>query len=337
MLIAVVKKKKDIRGAIDILNDRGDTLKTITDTGRNWSPTWSANGEYVAFLSDRDLSAEALSERRPDNDPFYQPSGHLFVINLRSGELKKITSGAFKTWMPMLSPDGTSVAFLSNQNSKGDLYLSPSRLSTITRLTHDKNWPLESALWLSESELLFNSYVGDTLDVFRLNLRVMQRTRVDLGAPKGSKAGFLSLSHDGKRLVFVIRDRVKDAEQGIINPQIFVSDLGGKSRQQLTFGADVNYRPSWSSDDQWVSFLRQVDTPEGPRADLYLIDLKSNKERLVAKALTGYPAWIPGKNLVVYTSYVNNISRLYIYDVNTAASKQIGEDGVNYYEPSTVR
>lgn len=336
-LIAVVRSAQEISGAIEILNDRGEHIKSVTQVGRNWSPVWSGNGEYLAFLSDRDLSSEARSETRPTNDPFYQPPGHLFVTNIRSGTQVKITSGTFKTWMPRLSPNGTAVAFLSDQNSKGDLYQSPFPDAVMTQLTHDKNWPLESALWLSKSELLYNAFVGDTLDVFRLSLNDFQSSRIEMGAPKGSKTGYLSLSHDNKRLAFVSRDRVKDAQKGKINPQIFVADLDGENRRQLTFDDHINYQPNWSSDDRWIAFLRQVETTDGPRANIYVIDANGNNERLVAATVTSSPAWLPDKNVIVYTSSIANHNRLSVYDLKDGISRQIGDDGADYFEPSTIR
>jgi Tol biopolymer transport system component len=332
--IAVVKAVNEHEESIQILDRQGQILKTVTQVGRNWSPSWSANGKYLAFLSDRNITPTAPNEQ-PGNDPFYHPAGHLFVADLISGELNQITFGTYKSWLPTLSPDGAWVVFLSDQNSKGDLYLSPARHSAVKPLTRDKNWPLEGAIWFSESELVYNAFIGDTLEVFRLNVQDQICHKIELKSPKGSKTGYLSLSHDGKRLAFVTRDRVADRRQGIINPQIFVADLDGRNSRQLTFGESVNYAPSWSSDDKWIAFLRQVDTAAGLRANLYLVDINGRNEQLIATNMTSSPVWLPHENVIVYTSYQDNRSRLFVYDLGGKNVKEIGDSKASYRDPAT--
>ena len=230
--IAVVKESPGSHASIDILDSEGRLIKSIIEPGRTWSLTWSSDGHSLGFMSDRLIAAQAPIA--PPNDPFYQPPGHVFVMKPEDGQLTQITVGASKSWSPRIAPDGRQIVFLSDQESRGDLYLSPTQNPSITRLTKDKNWPLEGAQWLSPSEIMFNTFVGDTLEVFRMNVLDHTSKQVHLDAPQGSKAGYLAVSHNRKRLAFTIRDRNLDAQKGIINPQLYIIELDGGRRRRLT-------------------------------------------------------------------------------------------------------
>ena len=331
--IAVVKETSEGRASIDLLDHQGGMVKTIIEPGRTWALTWSADGQRLAFMSDRDVSGQAQGEKV--DDPFYQPPGHLFVINLIDGMATQITDGASKAWLPRLSPDGRQVAFLSDRNSRGDLYVSPTQQPLVTRLTVDKNWPLEGALWFSSSELMFNSFVDDTLQVFRMNVIDQVSRRVELDAPPHSKAGYLAVSHDRKQLAFDIRDRDLDAKKGIINPQLYVIALNDGHRRRLTFDDSVSYSPSWSPDDQWIAFLRQVETKDGPRASLYVIRGDGQYERLVATSVTSSPSWLTNNNVLVYTAYVEQHHGLFVFDMDSGTVTRIGDHHANYQGPTT--
>ena len=332
--IAVVKETLGGQASIDILDSQGRQIKTITEPGRTWSLTWSSEGHHLAFMSDRHVAAPARVETT--NDPFYQPPGHLFVIKLTDGQLTQITDGAYKTWLPRLSSDGQHIAFLSDQQGHGDLYLSPTQNPFVTRLTKDKNWPLEGPLWLSPSEIMYNSFVDNTLEVFRMNVIDHASERVQLGAPQHSKAGYLAVSHDRKRLAFDIRDRELDAKKGIINPQLYVINLHDGHRQRLTFDESVSYAPSWSPDDKWIAFLRQVETKDGPRANLYVIGDDGKSEKLVATTVTSSsPKWQSYTNVIVYTAYAEQKNGLYLFDLNSGKTTRIGGDEATYRDPTT--
>ncbi|GIO40143.1 putative peptidase YuxL [Paenibacillus antibioticophila] len=104
------------------------------------SYVWSPDGNYIAFLSrvgEDEAEAQAVtvdgvgSERKPDDlrgrvfertTPKAEGSGwwdglysHLFVLELESGRITRLTKGAWDAGSPVWSPDSESISFISKQ------------------------------------------------------------------------------------------------------------------------------------------------------------------------------------------------------------------------------
>jgi Tol biopolymer transport system component len=89
-----------------------NNARNLTSTGEvnEYQPAWSPDGKYIAYVG---------VETRPGETTFWQ---ELFVINVETGEKVQLTD----SWdeyesLPIWSPDGTSIAYLSERN--GALYL----------------------------------------------------------------------------------------------------------------------------------------------------------------------------------------------------------------------
>ena len=76
--------------------DTGMRLQLNEDAGVNeWDPSWSADGRKIVLVSDRG------GER------------NVWITDLSSGAMKQVTDGAGDPALPMLSPDGGKVAYLT--------------------------------------------------------------------------------------------------------------------------------------------------------------------------------------------------------------------------------
>ena len=76
-------------GQIYVLDIYSGEEKNLTaGKGDNWLPTWSPDGLYLVFLSDRDISGQA----------------RLWVWNRTKGDLRKISDMDLKTETPWVAP-----------------------------------------------------------------------------------------------------------------------------------------------------------------------------------------------------------------------------------------
>jgi dipeptidyl aminopeptidase/acylaminoacyl peptidase len=116
-----------------IADSNGLNKRKLTDfKGRSIiSPKWSPDCKFVFFISDYDLDfrPEAKSDvivvtrmnYRFDGEGYFRDKRpHIFKISLRSGKLERLTKGNFDVSSFDVSPDGKTVAFVSNTDEEAD-------------------------------------------------------------------------------------------------------------------------------------------------------------------------------------------------------------------------
>ena len=102
-----------------------------------------------------------------------------------------------------------------------------------------------------------------------------------------------ALSPDGAEIVFSARSR------GRVDSDVFVSELDGSGRRQLTHHSSIDTSPSWSPTGQQIAFVSdRSGTPQ-----LWMMDIDgSNIRRLMDRG--GHcdsPSWSPDGSYVLYS------------------------------------
>ena len=124
--------------------DGRDERPLLASPDVDYNPTWSPDGAWLAFTSERDGSANLYRvrpngtelERLTDSPAFddqaaFSPDGRqivfvtsrangtadLWVLDLQTRRAKALTSGAGGDFRPAWSPDGTSIAFASDRGN----------------------------------------------------------------------------------------------------------------------------------------------------------------------------------------------------------------------------
>ncbi len=246
---------------IYVVNTEDGKSENLTSgNGSNWAPSWSPNGRYLAFLSDRDGSGQSK----------------LWAWDCRRRELRKITDVSVRAIEIQWLPDSTQLLVTILPESS-----SPAASKTSTRLwanaaAEPTNPPRSTVVVYNSSRdlqqanpwTLDNAYPLRDLamvDIVSGKVRrvgLSQRVAKYLISPDGSLVAFTSPTRFEKpgtqQTLFDIRTiRLADNEQQVVVHEI---------RLDLT-GAAV----SWSRDSLSLSY--QVGGMEG-NGDCYLVDVR---------------------------------------------------------------
>lgn len=238
------------------------------------APTRSPNGEYVAFVSNRDGNWE------------------LYITSADGSFVQRATYNEGVDTDPVWSPNGESLVFESNRDGNWELYSLDLASGQVMRLTVDEGSDINPFWSPASGSLVFQSDRSGTWQIYSLNLTTFETTLLSDGAgndydPVYSNAGdFIAFRSDrlrGKSVVFVMG---KDGK-GVTA----ISDAAGNAS---------NY--SWYQDDEIIAYQSDLDGD----LDIYVYEFDSEETRQVTEnAVADYaPTWACDAPNVVFTSNV---------------------------------
>jgi TolB protein len=173
------------------------------------SPTWSADGQWLAYVS------------------FEGRHSSVYVQRVRSGERSRVSARAGINGAPSFSPDGKKLALtLGGTNGNPDIFVLDLASNTTTRITDDPAIDTE-AVWSADGQsLYFTSDRAGGPQIYRIGVRAGDKPkRITFG---GSYNARPRLSPDGTQLAMVTLDGS--------NYRIAVQDLSSNAVTVLSKG-----------------------------------------------------------------------------------------------------
>ena len=197
-----------------VMGATGESARKVTDFG--FSPSWSPDGREVAVVTER----LGLPWGRTS-------SSELWAVNVETGERRRVSEA--DAMQPAWSPDGRRIAFwgLRGDTSDRDLWTvaadgSERPATAAVALTDDLHLDWNPVWSADGAELFFSSTRGGTMNLWRIPVDSAsgkpQGDPAPLTAPS-SWAGEISLSRDGRRLVFVDRNARTTIRRAPFDPQ----------------------------------------------------------------------------------------------------------------------
>jgi len=143
----------DLQGSIWVMPVAGGAARRITDLFNDaHQPAWSPDGKTIAFFAYRDggydlwaMAPDGSGQHRltagafDDREPVFSHDGtriafssdrgnplgsdyNIFVLDLRSGDIRQLTSNPAEDMMPSWSPDDRQVAFASSRDNGNGIW-----------------------------------------------------------------------------------------------------------------------------------------------------------------------------------------------------------------------
>lgn len=251
------------------INVDGSGERRLTDSpGLDGYPTWSPDGERIAFSSDRDGNWE------------------LYVMNADGSGQRRLTTTPEDEAVPAWSPDGEKIAYVTDVIDNPTIYVMNADGSDHRRLV-DGNWPS----WSPDGErLAYTDYSVGEERLAVMNADGSQQRRVPSSLARrltGTAAAYeAAYSPDGKRFAYV-------AAPGTNNEEIYVMNVDGSHRTRLTdIPSYDHWPPTWSPDSTRIAF-----TSDGTKDNAEIYVVNSNGSGLTKltdnPAYDAFPAWRP--------------------------------------------
>jgi eukaryotic-like serine/threonine-protein kinase len=198
-----------------------------------------------------------------------------------------VTNFAGVESQPTLSPDGRSVAFVSNRAGQWDLYVALVSGGNLIRITDDPNVETRPQ-WAPDGARLLFARLNEngTTDLWNVPASGGRPRRIVINAATPA------WSHDGRLITY----RSEGA--------IWVSDAEGANPKAITQPEPLIIRhtqPAFSHDGMSIVFVRQLSAQRG---ELVIVDLRTGARRDLTHdgALALSPVWSPNDRFIYFTS-----------------------------------
>jgi Tol biopolymer transport system component len=290
----------------------------IYDGKRSGEGYFSKDGKALIFQSERE-----------EGNPFYQ----IYLLDLETGDVLRISSGVGKTTCGFLRPDGQQGIFAST-------HLDPKAI---------EKQRLELEFRASGKQRRYSWDYDENMDIFAVELDGGARHRLT-DAPGYDAEG--SFSPDGRQIVFTsLRDTFpleklspEDRKRFEVDPahfgEIYLMNSDGSDQRRLTHAPGYDGGPFFSPDGQRITW-RRFD-PKGMNADIYTMKLDGSDVLRVTdfQSISWAPFYHPSGEYVIFTSNKFGFSNFELFIVDSEGKREPirvtftdGFDGLPVFAP----
>ena len=249
---------------IFLMKPDGSEVKSLSKSDRvEVDPSLSPDGKQVVFV------AMKTGEK---------PEGSIYVVNTDGKERKKIADVKGLATSPVWSPDGKQIAFTSFAIDMA----APPKFSLQIMDTDGKNKKEigEGIIsdWSSDGKKMLVARMEGGMG-FDPHMYLMDADGGNAKKLSDDKAMMGTFSPDSKRILFI--------SGGEDQPDIYVMNVDGSDKKQLTKSAEMEMSPRWSADGKQVYFFRLPQNMSGDllssKVDIYRIDADGKNEKALTK------------------------------------------------------
>ncbi|MGF1619951.1 MAG: M28 family peptidase [Rhodomicrobiaceae bacterium] len=294
-----------------------DPRQLTFDGKRAGEGYYSADGKRMIFQSERS-----------DENPFYQ----MYVLDLETGDIERISPGIGKTTCGWLHPDGDRALFASTQfDPEAEAKMKAELEFRASGETRRYQWDYDPAYDIVERDLKTGGYKK-------------------LTDARGYDAEG-SYSPDGKRIVFASNRHAyatelskEDAERLEHDPSYFmdlyVMDADGSNLQRLTDAPGYDGGPFWNNDGSKITWRRFSE--DGARAEVFTMNADGTGERQITHldVMSWAPFFHPSGDYLIFATNLQGFANFELYIVDAEGAREPvrvtdreGFDGLATFSP----
>ena len=239
----------------------GANQRRVTVSRRlNLNPSWSPDARALAYTT-------------------FRPIPDVFVSLIYQGVLQNPTKGVGTNYLPVFSPDGKQIAFMSGRDGNPEIYAMNVDGSNIRRLTSNPAGESSPTWSPSGAQIAFTSDRTGKAQIYVMNssdgsgLRRLTVDESEADRPTWSPAPFNEIAYSASTGRYDIK----------------VLEVSTGKVRQLTFGEGTNESPAWAPGGRHLAF---TSTRAGGRTQVFTIGRDGRGLRQITREGNNQtPAW----------------------------------------------
>ncbi|MEM8790202.1 MAG: M28 family peptidase [Pseudomonadota bacterium] len=303
--------------AAALANPISNARQLTFDGKRAGEGYFSADGRQMIFQSER-----------AEGNPFYQ----MYVLDLDTGDIDKVSTGVGKTTCGWLHPDGRRVLFASTQfDPEAEAKMKAELEFRASGQFRRYAWDYDPTYEIVETDLETGGYrkLTDALGYDAEGAYSPDGSRIVFASNRNAYAGGLT-DEEKARLE-------RDPSYFM---DIYVMDADGSNVRQLTAVPGYDGGPFWSADGSKITWRRFSE--DGARAEVYTMNADGSGERRLTDlgVLSWAPFFHPSGDYLIFATNLQGFSNFELYLVDADGAREPvrvtdrkGFDGLATFSP----
>jgi Tol biopolymer transport system component len=241
-----------------------------TDPGQDLRPSWSPDGQRIAFQSSRSGSYDIL------------------VMKPDGGDQRFVVEGPADDRRPAWSPDGQWIAFDSDRGGQRDIWVTDAAGENLFQITDTAGQDTFASWSPDGSQIAYFAYDGGQLDLWVVLLNDVldggampapQRVTNGMANERNNQCTFAchspGWSPDGTRLAYTAQNHT----------QIWVVGVDGSNAHPVSGGGVQEHFPVWTADGRILFLSERLTNNQEPVNDIWVMDADGQNLTLLHEAI----------------------------------------------------